>query len=323
MTKNNDLLDIVKVVMAVSVVAIHTNVDGLKIFGRLAVPFFLITSSYLFFLKYNLLNHQFRKERLINYLKRLIFLFCSWEIIYIPVVLKEAIDFFKINHVSLFSIMKYIFFYAIYENRLTGWGASWYLLAFFWALPLFCYMIQHFDIRIVFIVCSLIEVYYVVTNGYKTVFHIYDAISPLFFPRTLIYVCIGYIFTKVKVELGTPYITICLMVLFFLENIFIFFVLNGSINSEEVILTSITAASIFSFCLIEKISFPHSRFFRMYSTFLYAGHGLIIEIFNHIVKLSSFELFGIVIVTSILGFIVWLNLTKVVGNRVKFLKYMT
>lgn len=40
MTKNNDLLDIVKVVMAVSVVAIHTNVDGLKIFGRLAVPFF-------------------------------------------------------------------------------------------------------------------------------------------------------------------------------------------------------------------------------------------------------------------------------------------
>ena len=49
MAKNNDLLDIIKVVMAVCVVAIHTNVDILKTFGRLVVPLFLITSSYLFF----------------------------------------------------------------------------------------------------------------------------------------------------------------------------------------------------------------------------------------------------------------------------------
>lgn len=118
------------------------------------------------------------------------------------------------------------------------------------------------------------------------------------------------------------YVTRGLILLFFVENIFIFGILHGLINSEEVILTSVTATSIFNVCLTKKVSLPFARLLRMYSTFLYAGHGLLITVWNHVLKLSDFQLFGGVIVTSIPCFVVWLYLSKVIGPKIKFLKYM-
>lgn len=131
-------------------------------------------------------------------MKRLLFLFLFWELFYIPIALKEAMDFFQNNHFSFYSVVKYFFLYTMYDNKLTGWVASWYLLALFWALPVFCFMVKHLDERIVFCLCFLIEIYYVISNGYKTVFCIQNPISPLFFPRTLIYLYIGYYLTKAK-----------------------------------------------------------------------------------------------------------------------------
>lgn len=323
MSKNNDLLDIMKLAMAIGVVAIHTNVYILKTLGRLAVPFFLVTSSYLFFLKYNSLSKQQQDERLKKYLKRLLFLFMSWELFYIPVALKKAITFFQDNSLNPISIAKYIFYFLLYKNELTGWGASWYLLALLWALPIFCYMVRHFNIKVVFALCVLIEIYYVISSGYNTVFHVAHPVSPLFFPRTFIYIYIGYVCTKMKVKSISPSKIMILVILFLIENSFIHFALHGSINSEEVILTSITATSIVIFCLSNKMSFENAHLFRRYSTFLYAGHGLILEILNHLIKLNAIWLFSMVIVISIFCFASWLYLTKILGNRMTFLKYMS
>ena len=49
-----DMIDFVKLLMAIGVVGIHSGVIGLQTLGRLGVPFFLITSSYFFFTKFDL-----------------------------------------------------------------------------------------------------------------------------------------------------------------------------------------------------------------------------------------------------------------------------
>lgn len=49
MRRTYERLDVLKVLAAVGIVAIHTGATGLNMVGRLGVPFFAIVSSMLFF----------------------------------------------------------------------------------------------------------------------------------------------------------------------------------------------------------------------------------------------------------------------------------
>ena len=67
--QNYDLIDLFKLIMSVGVVSIHIGVPGLKTIGRLAVPYFLIVSSYLFFIKYKTLDDNGKKKKYENFVK--------------------------------------------------------------------------------------------------------------------------------------------------------------------------------------------------------------------------------------------------------------
>lgn len=92
--KTNSTIDVLKVLMAILVVGIHTEPFGFNLwldrgFGiitRLCVPFFFITSAYFYWLKDN---------GTLSYLKKIISLYVIWSVIYLP---------FDINSLAKMSI---------------------------------------------------------------------------------------------------------------------------------------------------------------------------------------------------------------------------
>ena len=88
-------IDTFKLIAALGVVAIHTEIKFFDILGRLGVPFFVIISSFFFFKHYFRLNKNIQRKNYIKkFLVRLGLLFLTWEVFYIPLALKE---FFKIS----------------------------------------------------------------------------------------------------------------------------------------------------------------------------------------------------------------------------------
>ena len=153
-------IDVFKLIAALGVVAIHTEINFLDVLGRLGVPFFVIISSFFFFKHYFYLGDAIQRKKYIKkFLARLGLLFFTWEIFYIPLALNE---FLKISSRKIEgkSLLLYIFdfFYPVPSNA-NGWGPSWYLIAIFMALPIFIsvfYLLRK-NLIILGILCVIIE----------------------------------------------------------------------------------------------------------------------------------------------------------------------
>lgn len=105
-------IDVVKLIMAILVVGIHVEpfilyiwLDrGFGIITRLCVPYFFISSSYLFWC---------RGGKPYRYVKRLLLLYCVWVIIYLP------------YHFSMFRQMDIL--NIIFTIIWYGYGHLWYM----------------------------------------------------------------------------------------------------------------------------------------------------------------------------------------------------
>ena len=128
-------LDIMKFVMAIVVVAIHTRPEMSfaspfikRLFESvysLAVPFFFMTSGFLLFRKISLPLNEDGEQRIRTYLKRICRLYLVWTVIYLPLTVYG----FYIDGLSLLKAIA-IFFRNILlvgENFMS-WPL-WYLLA--------------------------------------------------------------------------------------------------------------------------------------------------------------------------------------------------
>ena len=110
----NSTIDIAKLIMAILVVAIHTEpfsfniwLDrGLGIITRLCVPFFFVAGSYFFFGS---------KRSIKDYITRMLSLYFLWTIIYLPFDLKEF------RQIGIFHVLKRIFW--------DGNRVFWYIYA--------------------------------------------------------------------------------------------------------------------------------------------------------------------------------------------------
>lgn len=125
--KNYNGIDVVKLLMALCVVAIHLtpfamfgeNVSFLfdKILTRAAVPFFFCSSG--FFLKMKLdsttSNAEF-KLQVIKFVKRILFMYIIWTIIYLPCI----IFWFKVDNETILSFVQKCIFDGSYLHL-------WYL----------------------------------------------------------------------------------------------------------------------------------------------------------------------------------------------------
>lgn len=85
MQKSYVMLDIMKFVMALLVVSIHSGQDYLSVIGQIAVPFFFTVSAMFFFKKYLKLNTLSDKVRyLLKYEARLGMVYGVWILLYLP-----------------------------------------------------------------------------------------------------------------------------------------------------------------------------------------------------------------------------------------------
>lgn len=148
--------DIAKFIGAIMVIAIHTNpmlcyadtfaYDIYNMFVSLAVPFFFVVSSYLFFDR----NREIYEKGTLVVLKENIFkwirLYLIWTILYLPCTIFVYIE---KDYTIGFSIIHFIRGVLFIGHHNFSWPL-WYLLALIYAMS-FCYIMlkKKVDIKII------------------------------------------------------------------------------------------------------------------------------------------------------------------------------
>ena len=135
MVKNYNSIDVIKFVMALIVVAIHTHPENgienhlflrmIKSIYSIAVPFFFVASGFFLYNKLKQLEHTSQLLYLLGWIYRIARLYIIWTIVYLPYAIwgfsKDGMAFSKCIVVYL----RNVFFVG--ENYLS-WPL-WYLLA--------------------------------------------------------------------------------------------------------------------------------------------------------------------------------------------------
>ena len=127
---NGSEIDLLKFVLAIFVVGIHTsavNFIGRPVF-RVGVPIFIIISSYLFFVKQKTCaTAPERKQGLVRYVKRIMKLYLFWFVFLLPVTVHKK---WCVNpgFDTLVDVVRKFFF----DSTFSG---SWFLMALVLGLP--------------------------------------------------------------------------------------------------------------------------------------------------------------------------------------------
>jgi hypothetical protein len=328
-----DLVDLVKFLLAITIVAIHVGLPILKIIGRIGVPFFVIISSFLFFSKYNYLDSTGQSKYFRKFEFRIFKLYLAWQVLYLFWAYKELESYIAWNGFGLKQAVKYVLLTFVYRDfSNTGWGTCWYLFAMIYALPVFLLMVKYIGPKITLAISLVIELYYVLSQGYTCVTHLF-VISPFFFPRVLIYIAFGYCLAthqsalaKIAQKFNLKVLALIFLILFLLEN-YMIFKLGGWLNTEEVFLTAPTALLITMATLTSSVKLKHSRTYRQLSTFVYTSQLLFINpinLYKNTHRLFIFDnnyiYFLIVAVCIALLYVVWWLLYRKCHLRI--LKYL-
>ena len=149
-TQHNYCIDLFKLIMAVFVVAIHSQLSlSVSVgFGKvldfifsLAVPYFFIVSGYLLFRKTDLNNLKFSecKDRISLYLKRVIKMYTIWTAIYFPLTIYGEISY---GTPLPKAIIKFLRNFLFVGENFYSWQL-WYLLGLIFAI-LIIYVLLRF-----------------------------------------------------------------------------------------------------------------------------------------------------------------------------------
>lgn len=169
MKKNYYIFDLIKFILSLLVVQIHTGAfrsynpsldDVFKnLIGRYAVPLFFMISSYLLFDKIDK-NDLFSKNNILifkNYLKRLTKLYISWALIY-------------------FMCLKFIFNYTIsLEYFLVNffligfYRQFWFLVAQIWGTLIFLFLLKITNIKKIVLISFLLYIFGLILVPYNSI----------------------------------------------------------------------------------------------------------------------------------------------------------
>lgn len=320
-TKNkmNAAIDIVKLIMAVLVVGIHTEPFGFNIwidraFGvitRFCVPFFFIASSYFFW----------RKEKnLIIYITRLTSIYLIWSLIYMP------FDFSELRNTSIFNIVsRYLWF----GNE----HALWYLCGLITGMLLTysLYIVLGRRYKIVFFISGLFLFVGCLLSTYANLFFKilfmeeyigFNVRNGLFYAFP--YVSMGLTIAKsesAQKSISNVKLIVGFVISFFfllVESILFVIIFN---TTSTVLWMSVLPASYFLFLLIKNMKIQLRKevviFIRKLSTLIYLCHGLFIILFN---QMKTVQYFVVVLLCSLLLSIIIIILSK--GKYFYGLRYL-
>lgn len=128
-------LDLVKFLMALCVIAIHTSLvkepillpysRGIEALVRMAVPFFFMTSGYFLFSKLRDISAQEKCEKIDRYILRMIRLYILWNVVYLPITI------YGYGHRETplsIAIISFLRGFVLYGEQHMSWQL-WYLLS--------------------------------------------------------------------------------------------------------------------------------------------------------------------------------------------------
>ena len=269
-------IDIFKIFAALGVVAIHSNLILFKTLGRLGVPYFVIISSFFFFKNYIFLDNQNRKQRLLKFEKRILYLLICWNILYLPLAGKYFYKKIEKQGLTFKTIIGYLYHYflAPANTNANGWGPSWYLIAMMIGLFLFILLKRIYKTHFILLGLTLgvIEIYYILANEFGFVTHLPN-VGVHGFLRVMMYIYLGYLIALKlpqfeHLSLNTYLSIFILMILLFMVENFVIYKLGGSSNSQEVITTVPTSLSTSLLAIKWQPDFSRISI-RQFGTFVY------------------------------------------------------
>ena len=161
------LVDLAKLLFALFVVAIHTNIfqNNHRIIPyilnyalfRLAVPFFFVCSGYFLGCKINKIDNIIEKKAIIKkYIVRLSIMFVFWLLIGLPRQVYDLRD--MSGSLIIRTLIKKIIFYP--------WGALWYILAVIVSVVIMIPFIKKSKIKIAVILGIVLYFFALICNNY-------------------------------------------------------------------------------------------------------------------------------------------------------------
>lgn len=230
--KENGIVDILKFIMSLFVVAIHTdpfNNNNLYINPviRVAVPFFFLISAYFYFERLNECeNYGEKLNHLKKYCLRLILLYIGWMVILMPYILLLRSYFTEGFMYGIVRLARSFIFGSTF-------GASWYLMATIIATIIVTILVIHTSEKVRYLFSIFSAIVIVVTaciSNYSLLFgngmrlmklnELYRLITNtdyyVSFPIAICFVWLGYLLSvkKAWIEHISSKICVCALAFF-------------------------------------------------------------------------------------------------------------
>jgi len=314
MTKNNDSLDCLKVILSVLIVILHSHPLGEKyhyIFYplvRVAVPVFFIISGFLFFNKCERSNPI---DALKRYVIRNMKLYAFWECVLLPVTIYVR-DYFSNGMLNGFlQICKGFLFGSTFI-------ASWYIIASVFGICI-CFMLKRHNSILfllglsLYVICCLSSNYQIPSSN---VTHIIDHVNsviylPCSFASSIIWIWMGKIVAEKDIKtIFRPFVLagICILMYIVLLIEHIIIVTRDWFTQNNDCYFSLLLVCPFVFLVTKKLDVKvnNARNLRAISTITYCLHPslspIIRKLYSMIFHISEFEIpYSIISFLTLIG----------------------
>lgn len=281
--ENHNSIDLVKFIMAIVVVAIHTRpladfqvpilLDFYQKFVRLAVPFFFVATGYLISLKISFplkeTDAPIIKKSLIKFLK----LYVIWMLIYTPLSIYHSVEINRPIQEVVLSYIRGLFLTGKQYNS----SHLWYLLSTIYSLAILHFAARH-KAKIGHVI--FVGIFFFFISVYSDYIVAYEGILPT--PFQQIKFIIKNAIDSGRMFWGMFYIPMGMVLahcsipkknvgLYLLSSIIIYWALDGLVLSQILLLIVV----LLFFVFVENIQFSNNKVFlllRKMSTYIYLIH---------------------------------------------------
>ncbi len=320
--RNNDLLDLVKLILAFMIVAIHTGLFDPVLYPwlRLAVPLFFIISSYLFFTKVNVCadNHA-KLLALKGFVLRNLKLYAFWFIVLFPLNIFTRGWFNRGFWMGLYYIVKGFFLASTFV-------ASWFIMALIIGTVIVFFASKKINNTALFVIGAVLYVLIAMRSSYIYLFLDIEGLKDLLigvyeyenvmndpinsFPAGIFWIVCGKIFAdgKVKLSIKTSSIALGISAALLFTEWFLLKHFTSYYNKDFYIMLAPCALAIFNILIqLKPIRLKHAREMRKLSIIMYASHGAVLSVLHKLLSLA----FGTSIPSAVISIILFVGASAI------------
>ena len=298
-TKYDSTYDIIKFILSLLVLAIHSALFPMALYPwlRIAVPLFFMMSAYFLFSKLREAPKDNHRSILKKFIVRNLQLYLCWFIILLPITiyLRRNIWFSNSFFKNVLIILKSLFFGSTF-------AASWFITATVIGSLIIYFLSKALKNDFIVLLFSVIAFCFVtITSSYKSVIAntflivVIDKYIDFFgglvcsFPAAIFWIFIGKIFAEEKIEIKSTglliILTICSCIALFVEWKFVIS-LDGSYNNDSYFMLAPLCVLLF-ICVgkAKPIYWKNSVYFKRASTIIYVTHASLLPIVSKLISI--------------------------------------